>query len=277
MPEPGRAVLQSIHVYPVKSLAGQAPDSVVVEPWGPAGDRRWMLVDAAGTAVTQRQQPRLALAGAEPLSDGGIRLSAPGCEPLTVRVPGPAAAIGVRLFGDKIEVVPAHACAHTWFSTYLGTEVRLVHLDDPARRRTIDPRYARPGETVSLADGYPLLVTTAASLDALNSLIAQGDLPDEGPLPMDRFRPSLVVAGVPPWAEDDWLRIAVGDIPFRVVKPCGRCVVTTTDQHTAERGKEPLRTLARHRRVDSDLLFGQNLIPELTGVIRVGDPVHILE
>jgi uncharacterized protein YcbX len=192
-------------------------------------------------------------------------------------VPEHAGTVTVQLSRDKIEAVAADAAAHAWFSGYLGTDVRLVHLDDPAHRRAIDPRYAQPGETVSLADGFPLLLTTLASLEALNSLIAQGDLPDEGPLPMNRFRPNLVVAGVEPWAEDDWRRIVVGDVSFRVVKPCDRCVVTTTDQHTAERGKEPLRTLARHRRVDRDLLFGQNLIPERTGLIRVGDPVHIIE
>ncbi|WP_328540135.1 MOSC domain-containing protein [Streptomyces sp. NBC_00344] len=273
----GRAVLHGIHVYPVKSLAGHAPDSVIAEPWGPAADRRWMVVDAEGTAVTQRQQPRLALAGAEPLPHGEVRLTAPGHEALRVRVPEPVSTIGVQLFGDKIDAVPAGPVADAWFSGYLGADVRLVHLDAPAQRRAIDPQYAQPGETVSLADGYPLLLTSVASLDALNALIAQGDLPHEGPLPMDRFRPSVVVAGAPAWAEDGWVRIAMGDVPFRVAKPCGRCVVTTTDQRTAARGREPLRTLARHRRVRSELLFGQNLVPEGTGVIRVGDPVHILE
>ncbi len=275
--QPIHAVLHEIHVHPVKSLTGCAPGSAVVEPWGLAGDRRWMVVDEHGKAVTQRQQPRLTLAGAEPLPDGGIRLSAPGSAALTVAVPGPVGTIGVQLFRDRVEVVPAGPAADTWFSSYLGAPVRLVHLDDPAHRRPVDPRYARPGETVSLADGYPLLLTTVSSLDALNSLIAQGELPEEGPLPMDRFRPSVVVSGVRPWAEDGWTRIAIGEVTFRVAKPSGRCVVTTTDQRTSERGREPLRTLARHRRVDNDLLFGQNLVPERTGVLHVGDPVHILE
>lgn len=274
MPNP---VLHAVHVYPVKSLAGCAPGEVKVEPWGPAGDRRWMLVHPDGKVVTQRPQPSLALARAEPLPDGGIRLSAPGREPLTVAVPEPAGTTCVEIWKDKVEAVEAAAGAHAWFSDYLGTEVRLVHLDDPASRRAIDPDYAKPGETVSLADGYPLLVTTLASLDALNSLIAQGDHADEGPLPMSRFRPNAVVDGAAPWAEDDWKRIAIGEVSFRVAKPCGRCVVTTTDQRTAERGKEPLRTLARHRRSGDKLLFGQNLVPENTGTIRVGDPVEILE
>ncbi|MEV0478373.1 MOSC domain-containing protein, partial [Streptomyces prunicolor] len=120
------------------------------------------------------------------------------------------------------------------------------------------------------------LLTSEASLDALNPLIAQGDHAAEGPLPMNRFRPNVVVAGTAAWAEDDWSGVAIGEVAFRVAKKCGRCVVTTTDQGTAERGKEPLRTLARHRRIGGKLVFGQNLVPRSTGTIRVGDPVRIL-
>ncbi|MFE3826993.1 MOSC domain-containing protein [Streptomyces sp. NPDC059092] len=184
------------------------------------------------------------------------------------------------IFGTKVESVPAGPAAREVdrrLSAYLGEEVRLVHLDDPATRRPVDPLFARPGETVSFADGFPLLVTTTASLDALNALIAQGDHPDEGPLPMDRFRPNLVVSGTEAWAEDGWRRLTVGEVAFRVAKPCGRCVITTTDQRTAERGREPLRTLGRHRRFDGKLVFGQNLIPGSTGTVRVGDPVTVLE
>ncbi|MEV6315242.1 MOSC N-terminal beta barrel domain-containing protein [Streptomyces sp. NPDC051776] len=268
-------VLSSVHLYPVKSVAGCARSEAVVEPWGLAGDRRWLLVEPDGRFVTQREHPRLALASATPLPDGGIEVAAPGREPLAVDVPEPSATTVVEIWRDKVEAVPAGPAAGAWFSDWLGTEVRLVHLDEPARRRPVDPQYGRPGETVSFADGFPLLVTTAASLDALNSLIAQGDHADEGPLPMNRFRPSVVLDGATPWAEDGWIRLRIGEISFRVVKPCGRCVITTTDQRTAERGKEPLRTLARHRRFDDKLVFGQNLIPEGTGTIRVGDPVEI--
>ncbi|MER5183815.1 MOSC N-terminal beta barrel domain-containing protein [Streptomyces sp. NPDC002896] len=271
-------VLDSIHVHPLKAARGHAAREAVVELWGLRGDRRWMLVDEAGKVVTQRPHPRMALAAAELLPGGGIRLSAPGREQLTVPVPEPAAGTSlVEIWRDKVEAVPADAAAHAWFSEYLDTDVHLVHLDDPARRRPIDPEYARPGETVSFADGYPLLLTTLSSLDALNSLIAQGDHADEGPLPMNRFRPNVVVRGTAPWAEDDWSRIAIGEVAFRVAKMCGRCVVTTTDQTTAERGKEPLRTLARHRRFGDELVFGQNLVPESGGTIRVGDTVEILE
>ncbi|MCS0603866.1 MOSC domain-containing protein [Streptomyces sp. LP11] len=273
----GSAEVLSIHIHPVKAFRGVSPREAVVEPWGLAGDRRWALIDDGGKVVTQREQPRLASAAAEPEAGGGIRLSAPGREPLTVAVPRHGTTVPVSVFGTKVEAVPAAPEAHAWCGAYLGAGVRLVHMDDPATRRPLDPEYARPGETVSLADGYPLLVTTVASLDALNSLIARGDRADEGPLPMNRFRPNLVVAGTAPWAEDHWIRLRVGAVLFRVAKPCGRCVVTTTDQDTAVRGREPLRTLGRHRRIDGKLVFGQNLVPLTTGTVRVGDPVRVRE
>ncbi|MBC2864575.1 MOSC domain-containing protein [Streptomyces mexicanus] len=273
----GNAELQSLHIHPVKAFRATGLREAVVEPWGLAGDRRWVLIDDGGKVVTQRQQPHLALAAAELLPGGGLRLSAPGQDPITVPVPPPGATVTVQVFGDKVEAVPAGAAAHAWCSALVGAGTRLVHMDDPATRRPVDPTYALPGETVSFADGYPLLLASRASLDSLNALIAEGDRAEEGPVPMNRFRPNVVVAGAPAWAEDDWQRITIGEVVFRVAKPCGRCVVTTTDQATAERGKEPLRTLGRHRRFGGDLVFGQNLVPESTGTIRVGDPVTVLE
>ena len=274
----GHGQLQSIHLHPAKACRGIAPREAVVEPWGLAGDRRWVLIDDGGKVVTQRQRPRLALAAAELLPGGGVRLSAPGMDPLTVPVPRPVGTVPVEIFRDKVEAVLAEDdAAHAWCSAYLGEDIRLAHMDDPATRRPVDPEYALPGETVSFADGYPLLLTSAASLHALNSLIAQGDHADEGPLPMNRFRPNVVVSGTAAWAEDDWSRIAIGEVTFRVPKKCGRCVVTTTDQTTAERGREPLHTLGRHRRLDGKLVFGQNLVPLSRGTIRVGDPVTILD
>ncbi|MFI5670438.1 MOSC domain-containing protein [Streptomyces sp. NPDC051704] len=269
--------VQALHIHPVKSVAGTAPDEMAVEPWGLSGDRRWALVDTEGTVITQRQQPRLALAAARPLGGGAVALSAPGMADLTVEVPEPGPLEPITLFGKKIETVVAASTAADWFSAYLGVPARLVHMDDPAVRRPVDPQYALPGETVSLADGYPVLLTTLASLDALNSLIAQGDHPEEGPLPMNRFRPNVVVAGAEAWAEDGWRRLAIGDAVFRGVRECGRCIVTTTDQATSERGKEPLKTLARHRRIGKSLAFGRQLVPVRTGTVRVGDEVRVLE
>jgi len=273
----GNPRLHSIHVHPVKAFRSVALPEVAVEPWGPAGDRRWTLIDDGAKVVTQRRQPRLALAAAELLPGGGVRLSAPGMDPIEVPVPRPGRTVRVRLFDDQVDTVPAEdPAAHAWCSTYLGADVRLVHLDDPATRRPVDPEFALPGETVTFADGFPLLLTSTSSLDALNSLIAEGEHADEGPLPMNRFRPSVIVDGAPAWAEDGWSRITIGEVAFRVAKPCGRCVVTTTDQTTARRGKEPLHTLGRHRGSGGRLVFGQNLVPVSPGTVRVGDPVVVV-
>ncbi|MTE21997.1 MOSC domain-containing protein [Streptomyces sp. TRM43335] len=273
------STLASLNLYPVKSLAGVGTTRAVVEPWGLSGDRRWMVAGPGGVQLTQREHPRMALAAAGWTPGGGLRLSAPGMRPLTVEVPDPSSEppTVVEVWRTKVEVVPAAEEAHAWLTEYLGTEARLVHLDEPDRGRPIATPYGLPGETVSLADGFPVLLTTASSLDALNLLIEQGDHPDEGPLPMNRFRPNVVVEGTPPWSEDAWRRVRIGEVSFRVAKPCGRCVVTTTDQSTGERGKEPLRTLARHRRFGDRLVFGQNLVPENTGVLRTGDVFEVLE
>lgn len=270
--------VSALHVYPVKSMRATSTRSAVVEPWGLAGDRRWMLVDARTLkALTQRDEPGLARVDAEIVPEGGLRLSVPGREPVRVATPRPGPLETVRLFVNKLEVLPAGGPADAWLSELLDREVRLVHLDEPAVRRPVKAETGRPGETVSLADGYPLLVTTTASLDALNALIAQGDRADEGPLPMSRFRPNVVLDGAEPWAEDAWRRIRIGEVSFRIPEPCARCVVTTTDQVTGARGAEPLRTLARHRNVNTKLLFGQNLIPERSGTLYVGDALMTLE
>ena len=150
-----------------------------------------------------------------------------------------------------------------------------AQFDDPTRR-AVDPRYGRDGDVVSFADGYPLLLTSTASLDELGRwLIEDG----EQPVPMTRFRPNAVVTGAPPWAEDQWRRIRIGEVEFRVAKPCGRCVVTTTDQITGEVGSQPLKMLGRRRRrrFSKQLAFGQNMIPDGPGVIRVGDLVEVLK
>jgi len=270
--------VSALHVYPVKSLRGTGTPSAVVEPWGLAGDRRWMLVDALTlVAVTQREEPGLARVDVRLVPGGGVRLEVPGHAPVDVAVPPPGPLETARLFGKKVELLPAEAAAARGLSDFLGREVRLMHLDEPALRRPIEPDYARPGETVSLADGYPLLAATTASLAALNELIAEGDRAHEGPLPMGRFRPNVVIDGTVAWAEDGWRRIRIGEVVLRAPKPCARCVITTTDQITGARRHEPLRTLGRHRNVGGGLLFGQNLIPEGPGTLRVGDTLTVLE
>jgi uncharacterized protein YcbX len=152
-----------------------------------------------------------------------------------------------------------------------------VYLDDPTRRTT-DPRFSDPDDRVSFADGYPLLLATEESLAALNDAVLEASGGAHEPLPMTRFRPSIVVSGVSAWEEDDWRRIRIGDAVFRAVKGCARCVMTTVDPDTAVRGKEPIASLARVRRWDGATWFAINLIPDTADVtIRVGDELEILE
>ncbi len=264
----------SIHTYPVKGCHRVDQDHAVVQPWGLAGDRRWMPVDEHGKVVSQREVPRLTQVRPSPV-DGGIVLSAPGAPDLLVPAQ-PGEPVDIEIWRYPLTASLAGTEADTWLSTVLDQKVRLVYLDDPTRRR-VEPEYGQPDDRVSFADGYPLLLANQGSLDALNDWIAEsGSL--EGPLPMTRFRPNVVVSGAPAWAEDWWLggRLRIGDVVFRAPKPSDRCVMTTTDQETGERGKEPLRTLARYRKINQLLLFGLNLIPDGTGEISVGDEVEVV-
>jgi uncharacterized protein YcbX len=264
--------------YPVKSCRGERLDAAVVEPWGLAGDRRWMVVDGAGEAVTAREYPPMILV--TPRLDGDrIRLTSPGLPELTVPVPSGEALVPVSVHGNGLAAAPAGDEASEWLGKIIGEPARLVYLDDPTRRAP-NPAYSQPADRVSFADGYPLLLTTPGSLDALNDWILEGRHAAEGPLPMTRFRPSVVVTGAPAWAEDGWRRLRIGEVTFRVAKLCDRCVLTTVDPRTAARSREPLVTLARHRSWGGKIWFGANLIPDnprAGAMISVGDPVTILD
>ena len=272
MPEKIR--LASIHIYPMKAARAVDLGESKVEPWGLDGDRRWMLAGQDGRFVSQREEPALARVSVRYApNDPAVTISSHGRPSCRVAVPTGAELMQVSVWGSTFVAEKAGPEADRWFCDYLGRPVRLVYLGDPARRPA-DPDFSQPGDTVSFADGFPLLLTSDGSLGELGRwLLAEGD----EPVPMTRFRPNVVVTGAPPWAEDGWRRIRIGTVPFRVAKPCGRCVVTTTDQVTGERGQQPLRMLAKRRRFGQELVFGQNLIPDAGGVIRVGDPVEILD
>jgi uncharacterized protein YcbX len=268
-------VVSALRRYPVKSCRGEELREALVEPWGLAGDRRWMVTDPAGAFVTARAIPRLVLVVPEQAPDG-ITLRAPGVEPLCVPFPRVEPLADVVVWRSRVKATYAGDAAAAWLTAVLGTELRLVHLDDPTRR-PVDPDFGRAEDRVSFADGYPLLLTAEGSLAGLNEWIAEGRDAAEGPVSMVRFRPNVVVAGSAPWAEDDWSVLRIGEARFRAVKPCGRCVVTTVDPATGVKGREPLATLARHRRIGSMIVFGTNLIPDDPGaILRVGDEVEPL-
>ncbi len=263
--------LSAIHIFPVKGLGGVSVASARVEPWGLAGDRRWMIVDGKGRFVSQRECATLALIGATPDGDG-VRLSAAGRADLLLTPPKGAERLTVTVWRSTLSAIAAGPEADAWISAAAGRECRLVHMDDPAAARPVDTAYGRAEDRVSFADGYPLLVANAASL---RDLAVWAEMPL---LSMDRFRPNLVVEGADPWAEDGWREIRVGSAVFASVKPCARCVVTTIDQATGVRDAqdEPLRTLLRFRRdARGQPIFGQNLIPRGGEMVKVGDPVSI--
>lgn len=267
-PSAVRRRVRGLYYYPIKSCRGTPLEMAVVGPRGIAADRQWMVVDPTGHFLTQRELPRLALI--EPrLHDGSLEISAPDVPPLTVRVGEIGERVDVVVWDDTCVGIDHGADARAWFSRVLDTPCRLVRIADDEVRR-VDREYGGPDDQVGFADGFPFLLTSCASLDELNRRL-------DVPLPMNRFRPNIVIDGGEPFEEDGWKRIRIDGISFEVAKPCARCAITTVDQHTAERSKEPLRTLATFRhRAGRGVMFGQNLIHDRTGVLHVGAEMEIL-
>ena len=255
--------IESLHVYPVKGCRGIAVETADVATTGlvasGAGDREWMVVDAGGRFVTQREHPQLALVGTQ-VRDGFMTLSAAGVPPLVLPLrPTERASRDVVVWHSDVRGFDAGDDAASWLSARLGTGVRLVRFDR-ALPRPCNREYAGDtGAHTLYADGYPILVIGTASLADLNArLAAQGGLP----LPMNRFRPNVVLAGLPPYDEDHVATITVGDVVLRCVKPCTRCQVTTTNQDTGNVGVEPLRTLSAYRMNErlGGVTFGTNAV-----------------
>ena len=260
--------LTALHVYPIKGAAGTSPAVSEVDDFGLAGDRRMMVVDRQGRMITQRAVPVLALV--RPVFDGdGLVITAPGMPELRVpRVAEGGQPLDVEVWGDWVRAARVDRAADRWFTDVLGRECRLAYMPHTTVRE-VDTRFTGPGHRVAFADGFPFLLATERSLADLNARLA-------APVPMDRFRPNLVVDGEAPFAEDGWRQVSVGSVRFDVVKPCARCSVTLVDQATGALGKEPLATLATYRKVDDKVLFGQNLVHRSRGYVRVGDPVVVL-
>ena len=260
--------LTGLNIYPIKSARGIALDESEIDEFGLRHDRRWMVTDQAGGFLSQRSHPRLALVKPSIPGDA-LRVDAPGMPPLELPLqPSGTVTTSVTVWDDTCSATWLGERAARWFSEFLEIDCYLVYMAD-RHVRPADTTFAPPGTRVSFADGFPFLLISEESLADLNGRLAE-------PLPMNRFRPNLVVAGGEPYAEDGWKRIEIGGVGLRVVKSCGRCVVTTTDQDTGERGQEPLRTLATYRRRDGLVMFGQNVVHENTGRLGLGDEVQIL-
>ena len=281
--------VKSLHIYPLKSARGVEVGEIDLRARGPRGDRRWMAVDENGKFLSQRTCPALAKINAVVVDDGetpALRLWLDGGEaPIAARAPAPdeegdiaaARRAPVAIWRSTVEALDAGEAAADWLSRALARPARLYYMDAAAHRQTAEEW--GPPQPVSFADGFPLLVTTAASLDALNAEISGAG---RAPVPMSRFRPNIVIDESDPWTEDLWTRLRIGDCEIELVKPCVRCVMTTLEPQSGEScGEEPLKTLMRLRRSADrrapGVLFGWNATPREVGKIRVGDSVRILE
>ncbi|WP_114781964.1 MOSC domain-containing protein [Botryobacter ruber] len=262
--------ISEINIYPIKSLGGFPVERAQVEDRGLQYDRRWMLVDAQGNFLTQRQHAHMALLQVH-LQDQGLLVTHKhnAVAPLLIPFePQASNRLRVTVWDDTCDAVEVSAEANDWFSQALAMPARLVKMPAQTARK-VDPTYAHQHELVSFADAFPLLLIGQASLDDLNSRLSE-------PVPMNRFRPNLVFTGGAPFAEDSFAEFKIGNMPFRAAKPCARCVVTTIDQQSAQKSAEPLKTLSTYRLRNNKVMFGQNLLHRGVGEIRVGDKLEVL-
>jgi uncharacterized protein YcbX len=266
-----RMHLSQINIYPIKSLKGISLTEAMIGDRGLQYDRRWMITDKSGKFFTQRELPKMATITVS-IAEDGLRLSAPGAPDVTVEFkPEDGRETSVTIWNDEPQALVYRNGINDWLSRVLETECQLVHMADE-HRRSVEPDRAINDDIVSFADAYPFLVISEASLEDLNSKL-------EEQLPMNRFRPNLVVSGATPIDEHNWRKFSVGKNIFYGVKPCKRCVMTTIDQDSGEfTGKEPLKTLATYRGVPGGVIFGENLLAENPGgVVRVGDEIRVIE
>jgi len=261
--------LSSLIYYPVKACRGHEVESWNVERMGLERDRRMMVVTPEGEFLTQRQIAKLALINPV-LDDGILTLSAPNMDSLQIAVRTSGHSWPVNVWKSKgVQAIDQGEEAVEWLSDFLGMSVRLVHIAD-GYKRLVNQEYAvNADDHTGFADGYPILIISEESLQDLNSRL-------ETPLPMNRFRPNIVVKGCDPFAEDTWNQIQIGDVKLAIVKPCARCEVTTIDKETLERKKEPLKTLGKYRKHALGAIFGQNVIPLNSGRLRLGMNVEVL-
>ncbi len=259
--------LAAIWRYPVKSLCGARVEEATIDERGIVGDRRFMVVDAGGRFVTQRERPELARLVPR-LAGGRLAIEAPGGARVEVATAGPGEPRTVTIWGDAVAAEDAGDAAAAFLAEHLGGPYRLARLPD-STRRPADRDDARPGDLVAFQDGFPFLLVNEASLTALAARLDQ-------PIDARRFRPNLVVAGPPAWAEDAWTELRIGPLTLHVRKACSRCSVVDVDPDRGERGSGVLAELGRFRKVGRAALFGQNLVHDGAGVIREGDEVVLV-
>lgn len=259
--------LTGLFIYPVKSLAGIQVEQWPVSDTGFLYDRKWMLIDGNGNFLSQRKLHRMALIKTA-IGQGRLKLNAPGMETFSIPLEQQDGnIINSTVWQDQCNARHVSNAADEWFSSFLGQPCQLVYKPDDVIR-PVDTRYATLTDQTAFSDGFPFLIISEASLEALNAAMGIS-------LTMHRFRPNLVVAGCAGYAEDSWREIRIGSIDFRLPKPCSRCAIPTVDPDTAETGKEPLATLSRIRKWQNAVYFGQNALHNQTGTLAVNDEVTV--
>lgn len=261
-------IVSQLSIYPVKSCREINLKISQVEAFGLKDDRRWMIVDENGVMLTQRKLAKMCLIQPE-LIENHLILKHSSMHNLHVELPLSNEKVQVKVWGDLCLAYDAGDEAANWLSHVLSMQCRLVYFPEDEFRQ-VDLNYAKQGDKTAFSDGFPFLLISQASLDDLNQRLVK-------PITMNRFRPNIVVQGCAAFEEDDWKKIRIGDITFRIVKPCSRCVIPSINIETAERENEPTKTLATYRKNNNKIFFGQNVIAEMAGNIEVGMPVEVIE
>lgn len=261
--------VSELFIYPIKSVGGKSVDAAKVITTGFQHDRCWMLIDEHNRFISQREIPGLALLEAG-TTDHGIEVKHKhGAASFTFAFDELKQQwIDVTIWDDACMAQLVSDKADAWFSEILNTACKLVYMPETTKRK-VDPRYAFNSETTTFSDGFPLLMLSQSSLDDLNSRLTEL-------LPIDRFRPNIVFTGGAAFEEDLLEHFIINGIGFSAVKPCARCSITTTNQQTAERSKEPLATLSTYRKKNNNIYFGQNLLHRGTGIISIGDSIEVI-
>lgn len=260
-------ILSDIFIYPVKSLAGIHVSKWDVVETGLKYDRQWMLIDENGQFLSQRRLPKMALIQMR-LTDSALILSAPNVENFVLPLESQSnVIIKSTVWHDCCDAQHVSNEADSWFSQVLDTFCQLVYLPIKTKRG-VDLKYATENDSVAFSDGFPFLIVSENSLNALNAEL-------EKSVEMARFRPNLVISGCEAYAEDFWREIKIGEIDFRLPKPCSRCSVPAINPQTAEVTKEPLTTLSRLRKWQNKIYFGQNALHNSIGNLEIGQSVDI--
>lgn len=260
--------LSEIYVYPIKSLGGIGVDSAFAEARGLKYDRRYLLVDENNIFMTQRDFPQLALLKLSFSENGFEVFNTQDSSRLIIPLESDSNKnITVTIWDDVCKTVLLGDYFDDWFSNMIGKKCSLVYMPDD-EKRIVEKKYINDEHIVSFADAYPFLIIGQSSLNDLNERL---DLP----IPMNRFRPNFVFSGGNPFEEDNWKEFRIGNVNFKAVKPCARCVITTTNQDTAERSNEPLKTLSTYRKLDNKVMFGMNVVCFNNGNVSVGDKIYL--